>query len=106
MVFPQLAAPPIDHPRVAEQNVNMFKRGDPKPTGYAWRQMTLGKLMRAGVMCRIRCDDCGHEATHSPIWLVTLGNSWFADTLYDVAQRLVCRRCGSRVVGIETAPDG
>src|SRR5258706_7188931 len=66
--------------------MNMFRRGDPQPTGHTWRQMTLGKLMRAGMMCRIRCDACGHEAMHSPIWLVTIGNSWFGDTLYDVAQ--------------------
>ena len=89
-----------------EQNANMFKRGDPRPAGHTWRQMTLGKLMRAGAMCHIRCEDCGHEAMHSPIWLVTLGNSMFGDTLYEVAQRLVCRRCGSRSTGIETAPDG
>jgi hypothetical protein len=95
----------IDRSEIMEQNANMFRRGDPRPTGYAWRQMTLGKLMRAGVMCRIRCQDCGREITHSPIWLVTLGNSMFGDTLYDIAQRLVCRRCGSRRVGIETAPD-
>jgi len=30
----------------------------------------------------------------------------FGDTLYDVAQRFVCRRCGSRCVGVETAPEG
>jgi hypothetical protein len=30
-----------------------------------------------------------------------MGNSMFGDTLYDVAQRLVCRRCGSCAVNIE-----
>ena len=54
------------------------------------------------VMCRIRCDDCGHEATHSPIWLVTMGNSEFGDTLYDVAFGVPPLRA-SRCVGIETA---
>ena len=83
----------------------MFKRGDPGPAGYTWRQMTLEKLQRAGVMCRIRCEDCGHEALHSPIWLATMGNSAWQDTLYDVVQRCVCRRCGSRMVSIQTAPD-
>ena len=37
----------IDRSMAIEQNANMFKRGDPKPTGQTWRQMTLGKLMRA-----------------------------------------------------------
>jgi hypothetical protein len=56
----------IDRSAALEQNANMFKRGDPKPTGHTWRQVTLGKLMRAGLMCRSRCHDCGHQAMHSP----------------------------------------
>ena len=42
---------------------------------------------------------------HTPIWLATMGNSAWQDTLYDVVQRCVCRRCGSRMVSIQTAPD-
>lgn len=105
MPAPVHARSRIDRSEAMEQNANMLKRGDPRPTGHVWRQMTLGKLMRAGVMCHIRCEDCGHEATRSPIWLVTMGNSMFGDTLYDVAQRLVCRRCGSRKVGIGNIPE-
>lgn len=83
----------------------MFRRGDPRPKGYAWRHMTLLKLQRAGTMCAIKCEECGHEAVHSPVWLATMGNSEWQDTLYDVAQRCVCRHCDSRKVCITASPD-
>jgi hypothetical protein len=63
---------------------------------------TLEKRQRGGAMCRIACDECGHAASHSPVWLATMGNSAWTDTLYDVVQRCVCRRCGSRQVRIWT----
>ena len=83
----------------------MFRRGDPRPTGYAWRQMTLQKLQRAETMCIIKCEECGHEALLSLVWLAVMGNAEWQDTLYDVVQRCVCRYCGSCKVCITTSPD-
>lgn len=84
----------------------MFKRGDPPPIGSVRKGVTIERLMRGGTMCRIVCEECGHEDVHPPLWLV---NSWglpLRMPLYQAAQFLRCRNCRSSAVGIETAPDG
>jgi hypothetical protein len=80
----------------------MFKRGDPRPRGYSWRHMTLQHLMKIRTHVRMRCEDCGHDAVHSPAWMATMCGVPYGTTLYELAQRLVCRKCRSHKVGIES----
>ena len=82
----------------------MVMRGDPLPSGYTWRQQTLHALMKARLDVRVWCEECDHEAIRSPDWAANAASLPYDTTLYEIAQRLVCRHCGSRRVGIETAP--
>ena len=50
---------------------------------------------------RIWCESCGHEIIRSPVFLAKFGNVPYEITLYEVVQRMRCRKCGSRSVGIE-----
>ena len=83
----------------------MHRRGDPPPSGYSWRHQTLEKLMKARAQLWIWCDECGHTAAHSPVWFATMCNVPFDTTSYDLAQRLVCSKCGSYHIGVQSAPD-
>ncbi|WP_125461627.1 MULTISPECIES: hypothetical protein [Rhodomicrobium] len=83
----------------------MVMRGDPQPRGYTWRQQTLQALLKARINIRVWCEACGHAAIHGPDWAATSFGLPYDTTLYEVAQLLVCSQCGSRRVGIETAPD-
>ena len=78
----------------------MFKRGTPQPRGYSWRHMTLEHLMKIRATLEMRCDACRHVAEHSPVWFATMLNMPYDMTLYALAQRLVCKKCGSKRVGI------
>ena len=87
-----------------KQNSNMIMRGDPQPTGYSWQHQTLEKLMKARVHLQVWCDNCGHVATHSPLWFATMCDVSFDATQYHLAQGLVCSKCGSHRVGVQVAP--
>ena len=79
----------------------MVMRGDPQPSGYTWRHQTLSELMKLRRELRVWCVDCGHDAVHSPIFFAMFGHVPFDITLWELAQKLTCRTCGSRRVGIE-----
>jgi hypothetical protein len=79
----------------------MHKRVDPVPTGHMWRRRTLAELTRRRQRIRMWCGDCGHEIIRSSVFLAMFGNLPYEITLYDVVQRLHCRKCGSRHVSVE-----
>jgi hypothetical protein len=91
----------IDLPRDSEQKANMIMRGDPRPSGYTWRRQTLNELMKLRRDLRVWCNDCGHEAVHSPVFFAMFGNVPYDITIWELAQKLSCRKCHSRRVGIE-----
>jgi hypothetical protein len=47
------------------------------------------------------CDDCGHDVVHSPVYTAMFFNVEYEMTLYELVQRLHCKKCGSKRVGIE-----
>lgn len=94
------------HPVDRSEADMMFKRGDPPPFGSVRKGVTIERLMRAGATCRIACDECGHEAVHSALWLVNSYGLPLRMPLYQAAQFLRCRNCRSSAVSIETAPNG
>ena len=59
--------------------------------------------MKLRTNLRMWCEDCGHSAAHSPVWFATMCGIPYDTTLYELAQHLVCKNCGSRRVGIEAA---
>jgi hypothetical protein len=50
---------------------------------------------------RMWCDDCGHEVVHSPVYIAMFCELPYETTLWELAQRLHCKKCGSKRVGIE-----
>jgi DNA-directed RNA polymerase subunit RPC12/RpoP len=63
-----------------------------------WRRWTLTKQHRH---MRMWCDDCGHEVVHSPVYIAMFCELPYETTLWELAQRLHCKKCGSKRIGIE-----
>jgi Zn finger protein HypA/HybF involved in hydrogenase expression len=83
----------------------VHRRGDPKPTGHMWRRQTLSELTKRRRRARMWCEACGHETVHSPVYMAMFFGVPYETTLYALAQRLHCKKCSSKRVGIAITAD-
>jgi hypothetical protein len=82
-------------------NPEIAIHNDPRPSGYTWRHQTLSNLMKLGRNLRTWCEDCGHEVIQSPVFFAMCGGLPCDTTVWEVAQKLTCRKCDSKRVGVE-----